>query len=1173
MRSLTIAAANQSQLQHGAFPTHVLEVRWTGGTVYYANRDLTTPITAQGRVIEWNDLSLDAGVEKVGGYSQLNVKLADHDGALRALAAVEPGFGGTLAYLHLWFVGTDWSDRVTLFAGVVAKRGTAGSDWDLKTGTWSLKLDGYEKQLVNDLGQVLRREEFPDVKCSLVEGQIIPIAFGDPVRRVPAVVIDRPGSSQLGSQLLIQHDYLYLYRNAQEDGFTLDTLITIYIGVPGNVETLTGGFFDAADRRKFTIYSRSAFLCDGVTAGEYAEAGRRYLLIQETDVPDPATSRIGYLIYLYLNFEWFAYHIDLWNDVGAQIACLNVSGITVPGGTYWRISSRPSGHVPVWPPGTAVWQGGDWIYAVNFLPSEEVIRVEARGPVQNTGGGSEQRAWYSYNDTYWEANLNNQDFNEQLGREEDDEGLTTISLSQPPFSLGLDEETVYVTLRATMNAADAAEDNPAEVIRLLLTHEFLGGLSADFIRASSFDAAAAAITEVFAFAITDPRPLLEHCSELAFQAGCLFFWDQGRAHLVTLDLTPTYAERDLTLSADNVQQGTLKIADPGDIEKVSELTGEWLPYPTAEERRIVRRSPDAIAAFGEHKKSIKLWGYQDVQAVARMVEFWLQAFLTVQRQVTAESFLNAIAIQPGDVVGLQFSLGDGATLFNAAAGRVSKLRHTFGDAQRDKMEELQFTVDLKLWDVTIEAVEPDEDECEPLIGDVIDPDDGLVDPPPDDRVSTTTTTTTTTTSTTSSSTTTEEGATTTSSSSTSSSTTTSCGDACLDLYIPAFNCECPINPGASTYGNRWIRLASTGVTSFAGADAKYDRADGVLTVFYGNFVTGGGCSNFPVAADYEVSGPYPTCGTVTATLVRVRGQAGFTDYCDWPSSLTLVSVNCSDPTSSTSSTTAGSTSSTSSTSSSTTTSGGSTTSTTTTQPDCSGDVCQYEFNGTVWTTMPGAGCSTPGCNCGCPPAITGSEYLGQTVSVACQATSPNCGTTTTGTTSTTSTSTTTAAPTTTTTTSTTSTSTTTAAPTTTTTTTSTTSTSTTTAAGCCGGFAPGHTFTSDFTGNAAGSGGCSCGDTNFARTLTLVGPQTIGGDLFDCVWVSDTIDFGSCGSLVMRVKYFAGTHQTFVDVSPSSDPTIFSVRYRREGCPVAGTYGKIDENSSCSWAANINLFE
>jgi hypothetical protein len=723
MRTLPSAAATQAALQSGAFPVHILEIQWPSGTVYYCDGLAYPPVACQARVIDWGTVQVEATLERSGGNTQFTVKLADPDRAIKTLCETAPGIGGAPAFVHLWFSGTSWSDRVTVFGGAVARRGESrGSEWDEQNAVWSLQLDGYEKSLTQNLGRLFDRRAFPELICSQCEGELIPIVFGDPVRRVPMCVIDRPGVGQLGRTLYPWDTEFYLAQPANEGGFTLNTMIDVVIGTPGMYGVYTGGVFDPGDLYKFTLTWNGAIQAQGTTVGVYGSSGMLSLLIAQADVPNYPISRAGYPLFVYLNGQWNTYVISEWLLTGSSIGVLFVhSAGDIPAGTPWKMGTWPSGFIPTFPPGTPVYEVGNWTYAANFLPSKEITAIELPGQQFSAGNLVQAKTWYSLNAAYYSVNLDNKTWNANLGRDpNDDPGITTVSVSVSPAEMGAQDEHLYATIRGIMDNDDPGTgtplNNPADVISKILQHRFLGGLDSARVNATSFAAAATAITEKFAFAIREQRPLNDVCADLALQAGCFYFWDQGQACLTQINVSgspvASFDER-------NVLLGSLKIEDPGSTDKSTEFSGSWAPTCASSETKITLESPGQIALLGRVRKDFKLWAYQESSYVSSVLSRLALAFLSQQRMVSFSTFLPGLKLQPGDFVFLSRTDGDGSGILNYVPARVARLSHKFLRLQGQQIEQIDVQAAVKLWDVSVATSAFDSQDCNATAGDFL----------------------------------------------------------------------------------------------------------------------------------------------------------------------------------------------------------------------------------------------------------------------------------------------------------------------------------------------------------------------------------------------------------------------------------------------------------------------
>src|SRR5690606_11099395 len=129
------------------------------------------------------------------------------------------------------------------------------------------------------------------------------------------------------------------------------------------------------------------------TAAPPGYTSLRYAVIDHDDLPDGAETPSfgGYPLLIEEPADvWKIYMVQSWHDKGTGFA-------TVPLGLDWPstvdqnylLLSWP-GEVPVWPVGSVVREAAPWVFVVNHLPSEEIVRVEARADLQGSMGGQSQ---------------------------------------------------------------------------------------------------------------------------------------------------------------------------------------------------------------------------------------------------------------------------------------------------------------------------------------------------------------------------------------------------------------------------------------------------------------------------------------------------------------------------------------------------------------------------------------------------------------------------------------------------------------------------------------------------------------------------------------------------------------------------------------------------------------
>lgn len=659
---------------------------------------------AVGRVLDWGELTLAIRPGQNGHVNTVAVTLADPDRYFHTLQATKPGLQGRKAYIKLYFAG---SDPVTIFGGVIS----APLRWSEDQATWTMTIKDFSHLFDKNLGKILTVDVFSEIDCQQCENRILPIVFGNPCYRVPACVIDRPGRAQLGETLLIQHNTLTLNCTAAQGGFTSGTSISLIVGVAGFWERVTG-IFASSSSNVFTITSRGAILASG-TLSQFGAGGQQYLTIDKNDLADEgATSRAGYPLHVQDDAgTWYTLMVTYWEFNGTSIITTEQGQLDVGFGDQYILGSVP-GWTPVWQAGTPVHEVGNWTYAVNSLPSKSVDRIE--GVMNVSAAGRQRELMATINSTYYSVNLNNKTYNAALGREASDPGITTVTLSFTPIQIGSDTETIYATIKgATSDLAGGGTiaSNPADVIEMLLSDPRLGNIDSSFINSASFTAAKANITTQFSFALLDEKIKLHQVvTELANQANCALFWDQGQAHLKFLDDIADTSDSVLTIDNDNRKAAGIQIEERDHKEYVTELIGKFRPAIPAEELLLMRTSAEAKTHYDQQREEINFWGYQYPSSVALATENWLRYHLHRNRRIAVTTFLCALHVQPGDVVSLD--LRDGANnVIASGPAQVMEVRHRPGNVARGRIEEIELVCEMNLWQYEIEVDAPTDEGC------------------------------------------------------------------------------------------------------------------------------------------------------------------------------------------------------------------------------------------------------------------------------------------------------------------------------------------------------------------------------------------------------------------------------------------------------------------------------
>jgi len=711
-RTLTAATTTEKNKVTGAFPRWILEIQFGGatGNKYYAEELLHGPVPCEGRVVNWGQLQLSAEPGKIGGFDQLTITMEDSDRELRSLFESFPGVQNKLAYVYLWFEGTDWElDRITLFAGVLS----APLSWNDRDTNWSISMKGLQEYFDKSVGRLIKQEDFSEVNCTECDGKAIPIIYGNPCRRVPVCIIDRPGEGFTAYEIGPHETQIQIHDEAAKLYFTTGSTIQLVVGYPGNYETFSGSFSSAASTF-FDIDSRSSILASGNLSGVFAEEGDRFALINSSSMDVPSIERGGHPVWFNNGDGWRAMMITHWTYEGSQIVlCKEPPDFTFSSSTEFKIGALP-GIIPYWSAGTPVYEYGTYKYLLNFLPSKSVELLEAKGVSNSAGGGEQREIFMTYNPALYSVNLNDQSFNSVLGRESGDPGVTTATVNSTPAQSGFNDANIYATLKGIMNDSDDVIEDPADVIKHLLTNPFLGNIGSDFIDSDSFTDTAGNVVTKMAFAIQEEKKLNELVSNLAQQANSLLFWDGGKATLKYIETRFTSHQAALTPS--NVRMDSINLELTPDKNLPTEMVAKFKQAITSPEQRLSRTSDEAIANFKEKREEVDLWAFQLPTSVAKATENWLAYKLLINQIVKVNTFLNGLHLQPGDVVILNYADGNGGLVFDGKYGRIRSIRHSAGSSQQNTMEEVQLLIETNLWPFTINTAVPLDSQCAQPVG-------------------------------------------------------------------------------------------------------------------------------------------------------------------------------------------------------------------------------------------------------------------------------------------------------------------------------------------------------------------------------------------------------------------------------------------------------------------------
>lgn len=709
-----------------------LEFPAPSGARWYSDRVIAVQgLEVEPRIVSCGPISWELAAGRPPAVSDARLELRDEDGALRELfAAHDPQRVGATVFLH--FEGLDGSTMTPILGGIVA------SPVGFREAESVLELDVVDasRNWAVQISTRADRATFPRVAPE-DESRPIPIVFGR-VRRMKALAARCGRVGRLMVDCSPGSDRLYI------QGFEelpAGTPLTVEIGRERIEGTISGVVFNVTRRGGGTIKSgvtthatgRQCAIRDAHLAGfdnEYVGYCLKIFIPgarQPGDIPytyrygpsaqlrDPAPS--GYEYRLITRFDASSGTLEYWppftvEGTRSETPELHVSGIghvrLIPAGTPYEITTLPSAH-RAGEPVREVIEGG-WVYILNDAPSVRVDAVYLFGrrvpdpvllriePVSLGGGAVGALGWRSPGEQdlpdlkddwipvrpeFYSVNLCDTTSFPELGRP-----LTTVTFRRDPFSIpGL--EVAGSELRADVIGTESAGDgtgepveNPALVIRTLL--ERWGRLRPGVdIDEESFQRAALALSRVrFAFALEDTRELPRIASDLAFQARSALLWKAGKASLLVLRRSP--GEPQHTLSADDRAEGSLELTWDDSDGQVSSIVASF--REDGRPRELIVADEQAIATWGLKERRIDFWAYGCARFVEEAARFWLERWKAVRRRVHVATFLQALAVEPGDIV----RLGDWK-------GEIQRVKYLPGSGRSGRIDRIELELRLPAW--------------------------------------------------------------------------------------------------------------------------------------------------------------------------------------------------------------------------------------------------------------------------------------------------------------------------------------------------------------------------------------------------------------------------------------------------------------------------------------------
>jgi hypothetical protein len=693
-------------------PYHILQIDWFGGTddgtiegetitntKYYFDRDPTsftasgtrcpTSGTSSAYVIDWGVIHQTMKEHQVGTVDQMSVKLQDRQGEIRRQLS---GYVQQRELVTIWRMfdadAVTWpTDAAKVFVGVMRPFAFNESD-----GTCVIPLDDISKRILRTVELRALKSVFPEVPEDQRD-KVIPTVWGAMVKRVKAVCIKRPWATRItqGFPKDAESATLTIEDHPTEMGTTAGTPQDIWIGADKTSVVLSQS--SNPDRYESQAGIDTGFQSNFATATidhTFGYGGDRTLVINKQSIsPQSYADSIdtkapaGANIEVSIAGAWTSDTIlSIEKDEpfeGYYRIKLTTNNSSVIAGSPIKFGTSESMTRPV-SAGTLITPyGGEWVYAVNSLPSQEVVRVEGWGrTLDDSGSGKEGFVIIGGRvaDTVigtvnvdnnqvspYVVDLADDTYEELIGRK-----ITTVTFGGPPRGASPEmlSNDIYVTLsgcetsRGVGGVTGDIIDHPAAIVAEYLEHPSLGNVDSAYIDADSFDDVIDVIPQrKCSFAVTDSRSGLDQIQDIARQCRSHILIDQGKVSMRPLyNASPGIV---LDFTQDEIVKDSLEFEELTVDDLVSRVISSWRKWwddkSDQKPLTVLGIDQDTENNFGVNAREFEYNIYRRRSHVEADTQFNLVRWKSLKREVKFSTpWHAALQLQPGDWIRLSYNI-------------------------------------------------------------------------------------------------------------------------------------------------------------------------------------------------------------------------------------------------------------------------------------------------------------------------------------------------------------------------------------------------------------------------------------------------------------------------------------------------------------------------------------
>lgn len=665
MRTLTASAQTSVDTALGAEPVILVQIAWSGGTGYYADKGLTLGSdTYSGILLNVSNLTIAAG-DGISTVGSVNITVDDSDGTIRTLLNEERA-EGTEVTVYLHYDGNADGDKLMLFKGKIS----GSTSWDEGRRTLSFSAETTIED--QKAGFSTDQSTLSDLHDDAV-GKMWPLCFGSPLR-VPALHAYKAIIGSTRDEETYSASGTIYVENGKD--FPQSSAITIGVVIPDAFNVNFGYYHDTIiyfegsfSGNTFTVTTKNAPKYTNVTIGSriasdddydnpsviwldgdeqiqnqycYIEDGTDYLV-------NHCYKQVGKKCWFSkpwkINFQDDTYELPTGSYTVIDEVAPDIR--TSWSDTYineWKSWNDRNAGWPITKDNWRISPGMKVFYIGSGVNSTYIANAVESSSV------SEVMAYRNYNGERILAPVPSSYYTITLDQSIAGQTATVIEF-ETPLELRENEgwePDLYVSLTSTK------DDNTANAIKYLI--DTYSDLDSD---STSFTAAETDLEDYPShFAILEHGNVLDICRDIAWQARCGLVVRDGTVFIKYLSEAP--ASPDDTFTRSDVGLNSLKEGYTTVADMYTRVVAKWRQQYTDDYDEFIYENNQAT--FGLKELERTFWIYNIEELVQYSAAFWGYRKSNSWRKVMLQGFVSQVALEPFDVAAVNVSEFSGNTV-------------------------------------------------------------------------------------------------------------------------------------------------------------------------------------------------------------------------------------------------------------------------------------------------------------------------------------------------------------------------------------------------------------------------------------------------------------------------------------------------------------------------------